>query len=217
MDTTRPPSSPSLRPARFRASQLVRLASVIGLAAIINAGAVDARMPRGGPQARPLPTPSATERTFPIPMSIVQQHAMITTELTAAANLPGETGVTARRVLALVTPHFRDEQRRVDPLLQLLPLLAAHQTESWMAELVPLADRLPRDLDELLHAQVAIDAGLDELYAAAWRENHPQYAFLAMRIRHHEQLEREITYPAALVVGDELQIHFPTATARRES
>ena len=139
------------------------------------------------------------------------------TELNAAAGVPGQTGAAAHRVLTLVIPHFKDEQRRVHPLLYVLPMIAAHQFDPGMADLVPLAERLRNDLDEIRRAHVTIDAALDDLYAAAWREHHQEYAFLAARIRRHNQLEEEINYPAALVVGEELQIRFPTATARRQS
>jgi hypothetical protein len=191
----------------------MRMVSVMGLAVIVNAGVIGARAPRVGQPARP----ATVERTYPVPMSLVQEHALFITELNAAASLPGQTGAAARRVLTRVTPHFRDEQRRVHPLLYVLPMLAAHQAEPWMADLVPIAERLHGDLDDIRRAHLSIDAALDDLYAAAWREHHQDYAFLAMRIRRHEQLEEEINYPAALIVGEALQLRFPTATARRES
>jgi hypothetical protein len=186
---------------------------VIGLAIIVNAGSTGARTPRLGPQARS----ALSERTYPVPMSLVTEHALIISELNSAASLPGQTGVAGRRVLTLVIPHFKDEQRRVHPLLYVLPMIAAHQVDPGMADLVPIAARLRGDLDEIRRAHVAIDTALDDLYAAAWREKHQECAFLATRIRRHNQLEEEISYPAALVVGEELQIRFPTPTARRQS
>jgi len=159
------------------------------------------------------------ERTFPIPISLLQEHAVLTTELNTAAGLPGETGVAARRVLSLVTPHFKDEQRRVYPLLNLLPTLGAQQVQPWMADLLPVADRLRLGIDEIRYAHVAIGRALDDLHAAAWREGQSEYAFLAERIRRHEQLEEEILYPAALVVGDELRLRLPApvTASRRQS
>jgi hypothetical protein len=187
------------------------MASVIGLATIVNAGVINARTPWATQPARSAPS----ERTYPVPMSLIQEHALMITELNAAASVSGQTGVAARRVLTLVIPLFRDEQRRVHPLLYVLPMLAAHRFDPGMADLVPLADRLRGDLDDMRRTHVGIDAALDDLYAAAWRENHQEYAFLAHRIRRHNQLEAEVNYPAALVVGEELQIRFPTPTTRR--
>lgn len=111
------------------------MVSVIGLAVIVNAGVIGARTPRAAQPARPAPDRGTAERTYPVPMSLVQEHALFITEL----------------------------------------------------------------------------------YAAAWREHHQDYAFLAMRIRRHNQMEEEINYPAALMVGEALKLRFPTATARSES
>jgi hypothetical protein len=174
-------------------------------AALVMVGGVGSPSPRAATQ----PMLAVQERVFPIPMSLVQEHAELNTALTAAANLPGETGVAARRVLTLVTPHMKDEQRKVFPLLYLLPLIGTQGVEPWMAELLPIADRSRAAIDAMHRAHGAIRSALDELNLAAWREGHQEYTFLALRIRQHIQMEEEILYPAALVVGDYLRLKFP--------
>jgi hypothetical protein len=205
MTANRPPTS------SVSSSLVLRIALAMSAAAFVMTGAVVVARAPQGPAAL---GPQVQERTFPIPSSLLQEHAELHTALETASRLSGDTGVAARRVLALVTPHFKDEERRVFPLLKLLPMLGAEQAEPWMAELLPVADRLRTDIDAMRRAHVTIATALDGLSTAAWREGHPEYAFLADRIRHHEQMEQEIFYPAALLVGDCLRVRFPArATA----
>jgi hypothetical protein len=188
----------------------LRTVLATSVAALVMVGGVGARSPRAAAQ----PRLAVQERLFPIPMSLVQEHAELNTALNAAANLPDETGAAARRVLALITPHIKDEQRRVFPLLNLLPPLGKQEIEPWMADLLPVADRLRDDIETIRRAHAPIRNALDELNIVAWREGHEEYAFLAQRIRQHIQMEEEILYPAALVVGDYLRLKFPSpATA----
>jgi hypothetical protein len=195
------------RTARERIRLLLRVLLATTIAANVMVADVGARTSR----AAQAPEPLALERTFPFPISLLQEHAELQTALDTAADLPGETGKAARRVLTLVTPLFKDEQRYVHPLLNLLPMLGKRQLEPWMSELLPLADRLPNEIDELSGVDIVIGNALDELNIAAWREGHPEYAFLADRIRRHNRMEEEIFYPAALVVGDYLRLKCPPA------
>ncbi len=183
--------------------RLLRLAMVASAAGFIMAGEIDAHTSQAAP-----------ERTFPIPLSLLEEHAELHTALETAARLPGETGAAARKVLVIITPHFQQEQRHVFPLLRVLPTLVAGQIEPGMADLLPVADRLRTDLDGYLREHLELAGALDELSTAAWRENHEEYAFLAERIRRHERIEREVLYPAAQLVGEWLRQRFPpTSTA----
>lgn len=182
---------------------LLRLAMAFGAAGFIMVGEIEARAPQ-----------AAQERTFPIPLSLLEEHAELHTALETASRLPGETGAAARKVLVIITPHFQQEQRHVFPLLRVLPTLAAGQVESGMGDLLPVADHLRADLDGYFRAHLAVAGALDELSTAAWRENHEEYAFLAERIRRHERMEREVLYPAAQLAGEWLRQRLaPTATA----
>jgi hypothetical protein len=202
---------PATRTTRGRSSMRLRvLLATTSILAVVMADAVGARTPRAATSQ----TSEAKERTFPFPITLLQEHAELHTGLDTAASLPGETGAAARRVLTLMNRHFQDEQRRVYPLLTLLPMLSKQQVEPWMAELLPMADRLRTDIDEIRRADIEISDALDTLKTAAWRESHPEVAFLAKRIRHHDMMDEEILYPAALVVGDCLRLKFPPQVTR---
>jgi hypothetical protein len=139
---------------------------------------------------------------FAIPSSLLEEHAELYTSFEAAARVSGETGPAARRVIALRTRHVEKEHRIAYPLLRLLPMLENGPVEPWMTELLPLADQLRTALPDLKREHLEIIRSLDALHTAAWAEGHPEYAFLAQRLKHHIRIEEEILYPAALVTAE---------------
>lgn len=152
------------------------------------------------PAANPQGQNSASH--FAIPLSLLEEHAELYTSFEAAARVSGETGPAARRVIALRTRHVEKEHRIAYPLLRLLPMLGKGPVEPWMTELLPLADQLRTALPDLKREHVEIVHALDALHTAAWAEGHPEYAFLAQRLKHHIRIEEEILYPAALVTAE---------------
>jgi hypothetical protein len=139
---------------------------------------------------------------FAIPISLLEEHAELYTAFETAGRLRGETGAAARRVIALRAGHVAKEQRVAYPLLRLLPMLEKGAVEPWMAELLPLADQLRAELPSLKEEHVAIARALETLRTDAWAEGHPEYAFLAQRLKHHLRIEEEILYPAAIVTAE---------------
>ena len=61
--------------------------------------------------------------TFRIPEAIRAEHAEIHEELVAATKMQGQVGEAARKLAALLAPHFlREEQIALPPLALLAPL-----------------------------------------------------------------------------------------------
>ncbi len=89
-------------------------------------------------------------------------------------------------------------------------MLSQGQAESWTAELLPIADRLDAEIPILLREHLTIRRALERLTAAAWREGHSDAAFLAQRLERHIQMEEEVFYPAALLVGKYLRLRLPS-------
>jgi hypothetical protein len=150
------------------------------------------------------------ERTLPAPSSLTAEHALLHTALTTASRLSGSAGAAAHEVRALVEPHFAKEQRQVFPLLRLLPMLSHGEAESWTAELLPIVDPLDTEIPILLREHLTIRRALERLTTAAWREGHSDTAFLAQRLERHIQMEEEVFYPAALLVGKYLRLRLPS-------
>jgi hypothetical protein len=182
----------------IRAShRLARWAGILVIAGLVSAVSNPSTGMAGGRQGQ-----AGTSPHFAIPISLLEEHAELYTAFETASRLPGETGAAARRVIALRTAHVAKEQRVAYPLLRLLPLLEQGKTEPWMAELLPLADELRAALPSLKREHVAITRALEDLRTEAWAEGHPEYAFLAQRLKHHLRVEEEILYPAALVTAE---------------
>ena len=81
-------------------------------------------------------------------------------------------------------------------------MLGNGPVEPWMTELLPLAGQLRAALPDLKREHVDIVRALELLRTEAWAEGHPEYAFLAQRLKHHLRMEEDILYPAALVTAE---------------
>lgn len=181
-----------------RRHRLSRWAGILAIAGLVSALPNPSTGMAGGRQDEA----ATTSPHFAIPISLLEEHAELHTAFETAGRLPGETGAAARRMIALRAAHAAKEQRAAYPLLRLLPLLEKGKVEPWMAELLPLADQLRADLPSLKQEHVAITRALETLRTAAWAEGHPEYAFLAQRLKHHIRVEEEILYPAAIVTAE---------------
>jgi hypothetical protein len=177
--------------------RLARWAGILVIAGLVSALPNPSTVTAGGRQGE-----AGTNPHFAIPISLLEEHAELHTAFETAGRLPGQTGAAARRVIALRTAHVAKEQRVAYPLLRLLPLLEKGKAEPWMAELLPLADELRAALSSLKQEHAAITRALEDLRTEAWAEGHPEYAFLAQRLKHHLRIEEEILYPAALVTAE---------------
>jgi hypothetical protein len=181
-------------PGRIR---LARWTGILVIAGLVSSSANPSTGMAGEPQGQ-----VGTPPRFAIPISLLEEHAELYTAFEAAGRVSGKTGAAARRVIALRAPHVAKEQSVAYPLLRLLPLLEQGKAEPWMAELLPLADQLRTALPSLKKEHVAITRALEDLRTEAWAEGHPEYAFLAQRLKHHLRIEEEIMYPAALVTAE---------------
>ncbi|MPZ21402.1 MAG: hypothetical protein GEV06_26440 [Luteitalea sp.] len=160
-------------------------------------------------------TPSqqaASAMSWRAPRPLVLEHAEIHCELARAADLPGATGEAARHLAALLTAHFRKEERDVFPALGLLQVLARDETPERMRDILPLTERLRAELPVLLDEDRDIARAVEELKRMAWAESRPRYAFLADQILRHAWRDEEVTYPAALLVGRYVRERLRTST-----
>jgi hypothetical protein len=182
--------------------RLIRTAGILLAAGWLSAlpnptGSAPLSQARTANPASPPPAPH-----FAIPLSLLEEHAELHTAFETAARLPGQTGIAARRVIPLRTAHVEKEHRIAYPLLRLLPMLGKGPVEPWMIELLPLADQLRAALPDLKREHVEILRALEVLRTEAWSEGHPEYAFLAQRLKHHIRMDEDILYPAALVTAE---------------
>ena len=106
----------------------------------------------------------------------------------------------------LAEHHFANEEAFALPPLGLLPALAQGAVEQGMAAAITMAAKLEAELPNLLAEQRAIVAALEELMAAAEGEGHAELVGFAEKLMLHEEIQREMSYPTAILIGKYLQL-----------
>lgn len=140
------------------------------------------------------------------PTPLKSEHQALHAEIYQAARLEGRTGNATRLVARLIERHFAKEEEFALPPLGLLPSLAEGTIEQAMAAAITMAARLHDELPNLLAEQRVIVAALEELMAAAEDEGHAELVGFAERLMLHEEIERQVSYPTAILIGKYLQL-----------
>ena len=140
------------------------------------------------------------------PTPLQSEHQALNAEINQAVKLEGRTGKVTRLVARLMERHFAKEEEFALPPLGLLPALAEGTVEQEMAAAVTMAARLHGELPNLLAEHRVIAAALEELMAAAEDEDHPELVGFAEKLLLHEELERQLSYPTAILIGKYLQL-----------
>lgn len=143
---------------------------------------------------------------FPIPESLIEEHAELHAELEHAVQSGGQTGAAARAVAAVLHPHFVKEEKLALPPLGLLPKLANGEVTPDMATILPLTEELKRSLPQMLAEHQQIQAALARLSTAAQAEHKQEAERFARELMRHAQTEEQVTYPAAILVGEYLKL-----------
>ncbi len=133
--------------------------------------------------------------------SVPEEHARLHAELQAATQVGGDTAEAAVAVMNVLFPHLLLEAEFAIPPLALIPALARGEFEPSMTAILRRTDTLETLLPRMLEEHDLIVDGLRRLLEAASREHHPGFAAFAQRLIRHAQLEEEVLYPTALLVG----------------
>lgn len=141
-----------------------------------------------------------------IPSSLNEEHEELHRMLQNATQLSGKTGEAANRVARLLHPHFVKEEEFVLPVLSLLPLLQKGLLTPEMGFAVELAEKLKSELPQMLEEHARIVTELQSLRQTALEEHHPVVSHFTDKLMLHAKTEEEITYPAAVLVGDYLKL-----------
>lgn len=159
---------------------------------------------------------SATEKReektpVEIPKSMQVEHKEIHSALVRATRAKGRVGAAAKEVAKVLDPHFkREEQIALPPLGLLAPLAAGDPVpEPAASEALKMSDSLRAELPRMLEEHKRIRAAVEKFRAAARAEKAPAYERLAERLALHAQTEEEVSYPAAILVGDILRAREP--------
>lgn len=150
------------------------------------------------------------------PYALTAEHAELDAELRAVAAMPGPIGEAARAAADLVTPHVALEERLVLPLLGLAPALVEGAPVAEAEDALARTAALKADLPRIMEAYPQMVSALTDLFAAAEAEGRPEISRLADRMIRHAIGDIEVSYPAAIVIGDRLGARL-AAERRNES
>jgi len=140
------------------------------------------------------------------PTPLKSEHEALHAEINQAVKLEGRTGKATRLVVRLIERHFAKEEAIALPPLGLLPAMAQGTIEPQMAAAITMAARLHEQLPDLLAEQRVIVAAVEELMAAAETEGHAQLIEFGEKLMLHEEIEQQVSYPTAILIGKFLQL-----------
>jgi hypothetical protein len=144
------------------------------------------------------------------PTPLQSEHQALYAEINRAVKLEGRAGKAARLVARLIERHFAKEEEFVLPPLGLLPALAQGTIEQGMAAAITMAAKLHDELPDLLAEQRVIVAALEELMAVAEGEGLAELVGFAEKLMLHEEIEEQVSYPTAILIGKYLQLQLKT-------
>jgi hypothetical protein len=136
------------------------------------------------------------------PPGLKSGHRELHEELERAAQAGGKTGAAAQQVLRTLHPHILLEEEFAMPPLGLLRRLAAGEVTPDMAGILRTTDTLKAELPRMLDEHRLIVDALTKLMQAATSEQQTGYARFAQKLILHAQMEEEVLYPAAILVGE---------------
>ena len=71
-----------------------------------------------------------------------------------------------------------------------------------------MTDKLKTELPEMLSEHKQIVATLEVLVKYATAEHHPEVAEFTEKLMLHAQTEKEVSYPAAILIGEYIRLKF---------
>ncbi len=140
------------------------------------------------------------------PHSIDVEHQELLEEPRRLAGAPGEAGAAARAVTD-IKRHFAKETVLALPPLGLLPSLGQGRAIEEQQDVLSLIGDLRRELPTMLEEHQQIGRALEQLTEAATRMGSAEGRAFAEKLRLHAEMEEEVLYPTALLIGRFLEEH----------
>lgn len=136
------------------------------------------------------------------------EHRQLRSILQRAERAGGKTGAAATEVMRVLFPHMVMEEEYAMPPLKLLPRIARGEVTPDMARVIPISWTLKSELPRMLEDHKQIVLALRSLMQASAEEGLDGYMEFATKMIGHAQMEEEIAYPAAILVGEYLKQYF---------
>ncbi len=138
--------------------------------------------------------------------SLKIEHEELHSELARAMNAGGATGAAAKAVSKALHPHFIKEEEYALPPLGLLQVLATGKITPEAGAVITMTGKLKAGLQEMMSEHEKIVSALNNLAQAARDEKKMEFVRFAEKLKLHAQMEEQILYPAAILVGEYLKL-----------
>lgn len=138
---------------------------------------------------------------FDIPGPMKVEHDELHAALLQLTQAGGRTGEAAKAVAKVLHAHFVKENEYALPPLSLLVPLSQGKFDPAMADVLMLTDKLAADMPAMLSEHRDIVTALKALTEAATDENKSEGVHFASMLTAHAQMEEQVTYPTALLIG----------------
>jgi hypothetical protein len=141
-----------------------------------------------------------------VPTAIADEHREIHELLEVATKAGGKTGDAAKAVEERLSEHFKKEEEYALPQLGLLIDVAEGRTSPDAKTAIQLSDKLKAEMPKMLQEHKGIVEALEALKKSATEEKNQQALSFAEKLGAHARTEEQITYPAAILVGEYLKL-----------
>jgi hypothetical protein len=136
-----------------------------------------------------------------VPVSLKNGHDALHAGLKRAMREPRHTGESARKVMQVMDGHMMREEKFALRPLGLLKALGRGETPAELAEAAELVAGLKREMPQMMDEHRQIAELLRLLARDAESEGLHEYVELAENMLLHAQIEEDVLYPAALLIG----------------
>jgi len=147
------------------------------------------------------------KRKLVAPSALRQSHNEARALLVRATIAHGKIPSSAKRVAELCLPHFECEERKVFPILALLPFLQRGELRREMLKVMPLISDFHEQQERMQAHHDLILSAVEDLLQDTRKERGSEFTDFAYGLRAHERMEDEVVYPTVILIGKYLQEH----------
>ena len=137
-----------------------------------------------------------------VPASLKNAHDALHVGLKRAMREPGQIGETGRKIMQLMDGHMLREEKFALRPLGLLTELGRGGAPPDLVEAARMVQGLKHEMAQMVDEHRQIAELLRQLAMEAAAELKPEYVELAEDMILHAQMEEDVFYPAALLIGE---------------
>ncbi len=140
------------------------------------------------------------------PGPLKEEHQTFHDELIRAIKTGGELGSIAVQIDKILILHFKIEEEYAFPPLALMVPLSQGKIDPGMKDALGIIKQLKKELPKLTDDHIKITQMLKDFDNAVKVEKKIEFAQFSQKLTHHARAEEGILYPAAILIGEYLNL-----------